>query len=312
MYIGIDIGGSTIKGMISDRSGKELGFQQIVTPKTAKDIDLGVYGLIETLAASASKSKASIRAICIGSPGPIDRKRGAIIQAPNIPGFNNHPIVKNIEKRTGVGVLLENDATVALVGAWWKVVGSRYRNWIMLTLGTGIGGGLVIDDKMYTGISGNAMEVGHMSIELNGKVCGCGGRGCWERYASGTALVELARIKLSKGNHSSIHGRIKNEEFTPLLLYEEALKKDMLALEIFEEYAAYLGIGIANLINIFNPEAILIGGGISRSHRFILPIIKKIANQRALKGFRENVRYIPLKEPDKIPSYGAIKIAIDS
>lgn len=312
MFVGIDIGGSKIKGILTDQSGKELSFKEIATLKTAKEIDDSILQLIETLATSASVSKIDIKAIGVGSPGPIDKEKGHIIKAPNIPAFNNHPIVKNIEYITGTRVFLENDATVALIGAWWKDNVNKYRNWIMITLGTGIGGGVVIDNKIYTGQSGNAMEVGHMSIEYNGKECPCGNRGCWERYASAPAMVEQARTYLKKNKQSSVNPRLDAEELTALLIYEEAVKKDETALSILEEYATFAGIGIANLINIFNPEAILIGGGVSRAHKLILPVIKQVANDRVLKGFKGKYTIIPVEDPNKVPSFGAAKIAINA
>lgn len=312
MFVGIDIGGSRIKGILTDRSGKELSFREINTPATSREIDESIYQLIESLATSASVSKIDIKAVGIGTPGPIDRDKGMILTAPNVPAINNHPIVKNIESLTGTKVFLENDATVALIGAWWKENVSKFRNWIMVTLGTGIGGGLIIDNKVYTGQSGNSMEVGHMTIEYDGKECPCGSRGCWERYASGPALVELAQAHLKKNKASSIANRMKQEPLTPLIICEEAQNKDETALAIFNEYAVFIGIGMANLVNIFNPEAILLGGGISRASKFIIPGARQVLNERALKGFKGNVQILPVQDPTKVPSFGAAKIAINS
>jgi glucokinase len=312
MYIGIDIGGTTIKGLITDHTGRESGFSHIDTLKTPREIDDSICELIRSLSTTGKGGAGDVEAIGIGTPGSIDRDRGTILKSPNIPGFRNHPLARNIEKRTGVKVVLENDATVALIGAWWKVIGDKYHNWIMITLGTGIGGGLVIHDEIYTGISGSAMEIGHMTIDYKGRKCPCGSQGCWERYASATGIVELARSKLKKGSRSSIRTRIRREKLTALLIQEEALKKDRLALEIYKEYAEYLGIGLANLVNIFNPEAVVIGGGLSHAHRLFLPVAKKVVKERSMQGLWEHVRYIPLADPEKIPSFGAAKIALDS
>ena len=312
MFVGIDIGGSGIKGLLTDRSGKELSFRETETPKTAKDIDECIANLIEALATSASVSKMDIRAIGIGTPGPIDKDKGLIVKAPNIPSFNNHPIVKNIETMAGARVFLENDATVALIGAWWKENVSKYRTWIMITLGTGIGGGVVIDNRVYTGQSGNAMEVGHMIIDFNGRECPCGNRGCWERYASAPAMVELAKAHLKKNKQSALNARPDAAELSALMVYEEAVNKDETALRILEEYGTYVGIGLVNLINLINPEAILIGGGVSRSHKFFLPAAKQVVNDRVLKGFKGNCVIMPVEEPMKIPSFGAAKIAINA
>lgn len=311
MFVGIDIGGTKIKGVLTDSSGKELSFREMETPRTAKEIDECICKLIEALATSATVSKIDIKAIGIGSPGPIDKDKGTILKAPNIPSFNNHPIVKNIEGPTGARVYLENDATVALLGAWWKENVSRFRNWIMITLGTGVGGGAVIDNKIYPGQAGNAMEVGHMTIAFDGRECPCGNRGCWERYASATAMVESAGVHLKKHKGSSILTRMKQEPLTPLLIFEEAMNRDPAALIILEEYAEFVGVGITNLVNIFNPEAILIGGGVSRAHKFILPVVKQVVNERALRGFKGRFQLLPVQEPSKVPAFGAARIAID-
>jgi glucokinase len=312
MFVGIDIGGTRIKGILTDRSGKELSFRETETLKTAKEIDDSIIKLIENLATSASVSKIDIKAIGIGTPGPIDKEKGLIVKAPNIPEFNNHPIVKNIESLTGSRVFLENDATVAIIGAWWKENVSKYRNWAMITLGTGIGGGVVIDNRVYTGQAGNVMEVGHMSIDYNGRECPCGSRGCWERYASAPALVELARAHLKKNKQSSINARIEKEALSALIINEEAVKKDETAIKILEEYATFVGFGLANLINILNPEAILIGGGVSRAHKFILPVAKQVVNDRVLKGFKGKCAILAVEDPVKVPSFGAAKIAINA
>jgi glucokinase len=312
MFVGIDIGGTKIKGILTDPSGKELSFKEVETKKTAREIADSVYQLIETLATSASISKIDIKGVGIGTPGPIDKEKGTILLAPNIPAFVNHPIVKNIEYLTGLKVFLENDATVALVGTWWKENASKYRNWVMITLGTGVGGGLIIDNRIYTGRSGNAMEVGHITIDMNGRECPCGNRGCWERYASGPAMVELAQAHLKKRKTSSLAARAAKEELTPLVIHEEALAKDETALAIMEEYSTYVGVGLVTIINIFNPEAIFLGGGVSRSHKLILPTALKVIKERACTGFKENVQVFPIREPDKLPAFGAAKIAINS
>ena len=312
MIVGIDIGGTAIKGVLTDKKGDVLSSRQVPTPGKAREIDKAILLLIETLATSASVSKIDIQGIGIGSAGSIDKKKGMIITSPNIPSLKNHPLGKNLEKKTGLRVLLENDATVALVGAWWKGSGSKFRNWIMITLGTGIGGGVVIDNKIYTGQTGNAMEIGHMTIDYNGRECSCGNRGCLERYASATALVERARALLEEYPASSLHERMKDEPLTAKIIHEEAVKKDAAALTALTETAEYLGYGIASLVNIFNPEAIILGGGLSGAHKIIIPIVEKTVTRRCLPGLKENVKLLPVKDQSIIPALGAAKIALDS
>lgn len=312
MFVGIDIGGTNIKGILTDKSGKEYSFREISTPETSDEIDDAICTLIENLATSSSFSKIDILAAGLGAPGSIDKSKGEIIHSPNIPSWKNHPLTKNIQKKTGIPCFLENDATSALVGGWWKGNGSKFKNWIMVTLGTGIGGGAILDNKIYSGRNGSALEIGHMTINHGGHQCACGNRGCFEKYASATALVELANSYLKKYKNSSINLRIKNEDLTAELVYEEALKKDELAKKVFDEVSEYLGIGIVNIINIFNPEAIIIGGGLSQAFNLMLPVIQKTIAERGMTGLKENVKILQTKDHLRMPCLGAAKIAMES
>lgn len=181
----------------------------------------------------------------------------------------------------------------------------------MVTLGTGIGGAVVIENKIYTGQSGSSMEIGHMTIEANGRKCSCGNQGCLEQYASATALVSFIRENINEFPESSINEIIKKEPLTAKIIYEEAIKKDPLAVNAMKDISGYLGIGIANLVNIFNPEAILFGGGLSQAEKIIIPIVQKVVKQRALTGLKENIKYLTLKDQSRIAAMGAAKLAID-
>lgn len=312
MYAGIDIGGTNIKGVLADNSGKILSERSTITPGTKKEIDKEIGSLIENLATSASISKIDIKAIGIGAAGSIDRNKGIVISSPNISAWKKYPLAKNIEKLTGARVFLENDATVALIGGWWKGNGSRFKNWIMLTLGTGIGGGVIIDNRIYTGQSGSAMEVGHMTIDFEGKLCKCGRKGCLEQYASASALVGYVQENLASYKDSALNKRTPGEELSAKTIFEEAQNGDDLSLKAIETTAYYLGIGVSNLVNIFNPEAIIFGGGLSLAHKIIIPVVKKVVDELALPGLKENVKYLPIKDQSIIPALGAVKMAIDS
>ena len=233
-----------------------------------------------------------------------------ILKAPNIPALNNHPIASRLAARVGVRVVLENDATAALVGTKWIECGERYRDWIMITLGTGIGGGAVIDGKVYLGRDGNAMEVGHMSIDMNGRHCPCGSRGCWERYASGTAMTAMAREAGARYPDSAF-GSMKDEAITPQRICELAENGDETAAALIEEYSTYLGIGLANLANILAPEAVYIGGGLSLSWRLFSSRVHAIIEERVLPGIKEKFIMTSVSKPDTIACFGAAKIAMD-
>lgn len=310
MFAGFDIGGTNIKGVITDENGNILKYIDTATPATGKAIDTALAEMILTLSSSASVSKDQILAIGIGAAGSIDRNKGIVITSPNIPAWKNYPICRNVEKLTGIKVYLENDATAACAGVWWHDIKDRYSNWIMLTLGTGIGGGAVIDGRLFTGQTGSSMEVGHMSLDPHGPLCPCGNRGCFELYSSATALVKYIKSKM-KAIPASPLKSLNDKKLTAKVIYEEALKGDPLALEGINHVSLYLGIGIANLINIFNPEAVIIGGGLSQASKLLFPKMKEIIKERAMKGLKENVKIIAVKEQSMIAALGAAKIARD-
>jgi glucokinase len=312
MFIGIDIGGTNIKGVLTNRKGDIISFKKISTANNLAKIEYSICSLIKTLSSQKSGSKSIVKAAGIGSAGSIDTRKGIIITSPNIKSLNNYPLARKINKLTGLKVFLENDATAAIIGEWWKGNGRNFSNWIMLTLGTGIGGGVIINDQLFTGQSGSAMEAGHMTIDYKGKKCLCGNRGCLETYASATALVKLTRSKLKNHPSSTINKRIINDKLTSKIVFEEAVKGDLFAKDIFNEISFFIGIGISNLVNIFNPEAIILGGGLSKAHRLLLPNIKKVVAERALEGLKENVKFLTSMDFDKIAALGAAKITIDA
>ncbi|MDY6935755.1 MAG: ROK family protein [Spirochaetota bacterium] len=312
MYIGIDIGGTHIKAVITNQSGDTIGFTKTSTPKSACLIESKIINIINSFTKSQSISIKKIKSIGIGAAGSIDKQKGIIIASPNIPVWDNYPLIKRIKEATGIVTFLENDATAAVIGEWWKGHGNKFKNWIMLTLGTGIGGGAVINNQLYTGKQGSAMEFGHITIDYNGRKCPCGNRGCLEMYASATALVRTIRRELWKYTDSTIYSRIHKEELTAKIVYEEINRGDKFAFQTFLKVSTLLGIGIANLVNIFNPEAVIIGGGLSRAHKLILPVIKDVVGERALDGLKEDIKYLVVKDEDKKAALGAAKVAIDN
>jgi len=311
MYIGIDIGGTGIKGVLTDKNGKIICSGDTPTPESSKKIDKSIIALIDNLISESKTDKNRIEAIGIGAAGSIDRRKGIVISSPNILCWKKNPLAANIEKISGIKTFLENDGTVACAGFWWENEGKNFKTFIMVTLGTGIGGGAVIDGKLFTGQNGSSLEIGHMTVDVNGKKCTCGNRGCLEQYGSATALVKYTNLNLKKYKNSSIHKRLEKEKLTAKIIYEEAEKKDELAVKSFEYISFYLGAGIANLINIFNPEAIVLGGGLSKSSKIIIPYIKKIVNERAMTGMKERVKILAVKDQAIIPALGAAKTAMD-
>ncbi|NLV66722.1 MAG: ROK family protein [Spirochaetes bacterium] len=311
MFAGIDIGGTGIKGVITDANAKIITSSETPTPATAQDIDFAIAGLIECMLKRCNIKPNKLRAIGIGAAGSIDNRNGIAIHSPNIPAWKNYPLAEKIRSLTGTPVVLENDATVATAGAWLQENIIKYSNWIMITLGTGIGGGAVIDNRIYTGQSGSSLEVGHITIDINGRECPCGNRGCLERYASATALVETVKKDLKSFPASSLNNRIKYEKLTSRMIYEEALKKDALALRSINEISTYLGFGIVNIVNILNPQAVVFGGGLSQAYKLIFPVVKEVIKKHAMTGMKEKVKLIPLRNQSRTSAMGAAKMAIE-
>ena len=157
------------------------------------------------------------------------------------------------------------------------------------------------------------MEAGHMTIETEGRPCLCGNRGCFERYASASALVEYVEARLKKEKKTAPLRKAHDEgTLTAKVIYGEAKKGDELALAAFKEIGTYLGIGIANLINLFNPEAVILGGGLSKAHDLLIPEIREVVKERALQGCKEGVKYLPIKDQSRIPALGAARMAMDA
>ncbi len=311
MYIGLDIGGTTIKGILTDKSGKILKTGKINTEKTAETILNSITEFCNDLANSNKIKISKIDAIGIGVAGAIDTKKGKIIVSPNIHALDNYSLASKINQKLKVPVFIENDANVALLGEAWLGNGRKYQNWIMLTLGTGVGGGAIIDGKVLRGRDGFAAEFGHITIYPDGNPCGCGNKGCLETYASATALVNYATKVLHNNKNSSAYKKSAVEGISSKFIYDEAKNGDKLCNEIIKEVGKNLGIGVANLINIFNPEAVIFAGGLSRAIDLLLPEIKNEVEKRAMKGLKDKIKYHIVKHEDKGPALGAIKNAID-
>ncbi|HDP81228.1 MAG TPA: ROK family protein [Spirochaetes bacterium] len=312
MYIGIDIGGTSVKAVLTDTKGTLIQFSTISTWKKREEIEPVIRALLNSLLKNKAGAMQKVTAIGAGTAGSLDTGRGTVLESPNIPSLARFPLAATIRNISGKPVFVENDATVAVMGERWLGHGRKYQNWIMLTLGTGIGGGAVIHGKPYTGQYGSSMEVGHTSIDYRGRKCPCGSRGCLELYCSATSLTAYTRRLLNRYPRSSLHRRIRAEGLNPRIVEEEALKGDTLSSLVYERVSTWLGYGIANLVNLFNPEAIIFGGGLSRAHGLIFPVVKQVVHERVLEGLDKNVKYLTVKDPTRGPSLGAAKIAIDA
>lgn len=283
-YIGVDLGGTNIAVGLVDDNGKILDSMSTPTlsPRSYKEIVADMARLIKEIINNAGLSVNDIESIGIGSPGSVDDDRGMIIYANNL-DFDHAPIAEEMRKHIDLPVHIENDANAAAFGEY-VVNGKGAKNVIFVTLGTGIGGGIIINGKLYKGANGAAGELGHCVLVEGGLPCTCGMNGCWEQYASVTALISQTKAAIEK-NPDSLMVKISEERgvVNGRTAFEAAKKGDKAAEEVVSQYAQYIAAGTVSMINIFQPEKLIIGGGISREGDYLLNPIREFCNAKSYK-----------------------------
>ncbi|MBU3229215.1 ROK family protein [Clostridium algidicarnis] len=307
-FIGIDLGGTKIAGVITDLKGNIIKESIIKTMAEYGDkaIVLRIINLIEDLIVSSGKTLEDIRAVGIGSPGPLDPKRGIIITTPNLP-FENFDIITPIKEKFNVPVFLDNDANVAAIGEHTLGAGKNTKNMVYITVSTGIGGGAIINGKIYRGNTFNALEIGHMTLLPDGPKCNCGNYGCFEALASGTAISKRAKEAVESGRDTSLLNYFK---ITSYEVFKEAEKGDSVSMHIIDSSLEYLGIGIANIITLFDPEVIILGGGVMKAGQIIFDRIKEVVDQRCFKNMASACKIVPSALGEKSGVIGAIALAM--
>ncbi len=280
--IGIDVGGTSIKGCAVNEEGKALDSFSMPLNKGDKGLDI-VNNLIKITKEYLDfhgYDKSNTLGIGIGIPGSIDSEAGVIDYSNNI-DFHNMEIVKMFQEKIDLPVKITNDANAAALGEARFGAGKKFKNIIVLTLGTGVGGGIIINGKLYEGAKGKGAELGHIIISLNGRPCSCGRHGCFEAYASATALVKDT-MKAMEEDQNSIMWEIKNEngQVDGRTAFEAAKKGDKKALEVVDNYVSYLGEGMLNYFNIFRPDALILSGGIANQGPFLINKLVKYCQDR--------------------------------
>ena len=267
MYIGIDLGGTKVSIGLADASGKIL---QKETAPTGPDVVAQLTELIRKFA-----GKQTAKAVGLAIPGQV--KNGHAINMPNIPQLNGVDFVTELKKNYPAEYVIENDANAAALAELKYGAGQGCRNFIYVTVSTGIGGGIIIDGKLYAGTNGTAGEFGHTILMPDGPDCACGNKGCWESLGSGTALAKMAAAKVESGAQTKIKELAKDGKITVETIVEAAKLDDAAALELLDINGYYNAIGIANLVNTFDPEAIVVGGGVSfDGDYFFQPLLQRL------------------------------------
>lgn len=278
LNIGIDLGGTNIAAGVVNEKGKIIA--KASTPTLAsRPVDEIVADMAKVCETAAKKSHckmSDISSIGIGIPGTVDNDSGQVIYTPNVP-MENTPLCSMLQKYIEKPVKLENDANAAALGEY-IVNGNGAKSFVFITLGTGVGGGVILDGKIYRGFNGAGGELGHMTLVSGGELCGCGKKGCWERYASVRALIRQTEAAMKENPESLMHkiaedyGKVSGRTaFTAAKAGDEAAKA------VVAQYLEYVADGIVSILNIFQPEKILIGGGISKEGDYLLKPVRDFA-----------------------------------
>jgi glucokinase len=292
--MGVEIGGTTMRAAIATSPRRIIARRAIPSPASlpADGIVQAAVGLVNELEAEAG---AAPRAVGVSFAGPLDPKSGVILDSPHLRQTRGAPLRKMMEYALGVPVAMDNCENVAALGEHRLGAGRGLRSMLYVAVGTGIGAGIIHSGRLYQGARGAAGEVGHIVYDPKGSQCDCGRRGCWETLVSGPAIAREARVRLKADNSSILYNLCagKQENVTSELVHQAALQNDRLASEILARAARWLGIGLANLVTVFDPERVVVGGGVAQIGNTILEPAFATARDYLYPFHRDSVRFLP-------------------
>ena len=312
--VGVDLGGTKILAGVFDHSLESVGTAKLSTKSTR-----GVDKVIERIARCAQDAVdeadltlKQVAGVGIGAPGAVDFGSGTVIFAPNLEGWKDIPLKKELEKMLGVPVFVENDCNISALGVYAVELKSKPHSMVGIFVGTGIGGGLVVDGELYSGSSHTAGEIGHMVLEVNGPKCGCGNKGCFEALASRTAIFQQIKSGIKDGQ-KTILTEMLGDDLTDLRsgdLRKAIRRGDKFVDRIIESAAEYIGIATANLVNILNPEVVVLGGGVIEALADeMMSVIIETTTDYAMPGALKGVEIIASKLGDNAGITGAAVLA---
>ena len=313
--IGVDLGGTNIvAGAMTADGSRSMAVKSIATNSAVGDEGVAerIVGLVKSVMLDViSETRAERDAfigVGVGAPGPLDREKGIVLVAPNL-GWKDFPLRDRIHERVGLPTTLDNDANCATFGEWWQGAARGCKNVIGMTIGTGIGGGIILNGALYHGASDMAGEVGHTTIDLNGRHCKCGNYGCLEAYASAPAIATRAREVLVREETESamprmVKGRL--EDITAQTVYDAAKVGDPVAAEIVRDTAKYLAAGVANLLNTFNPDTVVIAGGVTAAGDALFVPLRAEVRRRAFRPAVLASKIVPGTLPGTAGMVGAV------
>lgn len=309
IVLAADLGGTNLRMAAVDREGKILHRTKHETPKSDR-----ADGIISAVVEAASeciqavKKNSWIKALGAAVPATLNAPEGIILKAPNIPALDGFRFSAAVSDELNLPVVLENDANSAAIGENWLGASKGFASSVCVTLGTGVGGGIILNNKILRGIDGTAGEIGHICVEPLGEPCGCGSRGCVEQYSSATAIVRMTHELKDQYPKSVLQNKTR---LTSLDVYEAGKEGDELALEVFRKMGFYLGIALADLVNVLNPEVIVIGGGAAAGWDLFIGHVQEQIRKRAFSEPARRAKLVCAELGDDAGILGAAKTAFD-
>ncbi len=313
LIVGVDLGGTQIRAALADGEGSILRRTSCLT--LAEEGPQPVMGRIkgaiyEVLVAT---DREQVQGIGVAAPGPLDPWKGIIMDAPNLPGWREVPLKALMEEEFGLPVVVGNDANLAALAEQRFGAGQGVADMIYITVSTGIGGGIIADTRLLLGAQGFAGEVGHQTIEAHGPRCNCGNVGCLEALAAGPAIARRARELIRNGAETAITELVGDDldKITAREVNQAAQAGDPIAIGIFRQAGFYIGVGIVNLLHLFNPSLIVIGGSVAKAGEFLFEPIRATVRERAMASYYwENTPIVPATLGDDVALLGAVALVL--
>jgi glucokinase len=287
MLIGIDLGGTNVRAAVVTRKGEVVEKAQRPTDAEGgptKVVD-NIVAVVKEAMERAGVGNGAIIAGAVGAPGPMNWQTGVVYSPPNLPGWKDVPLAEMVTSRLGFTVYVDNDANAACYGEFWSGAARDVDSCVMLTLGTGVGGGIVVEGRLLRGIDGTAAEIGHMCVARGGRLCNCGAHGCLEQYASVSGLVRTAADGIKDGRQTVLTERAGGdlENLTGKMISDAAQEGDAFAQWVIEETGRWLGVGIGSLINLLNPEMVILYGGMTAAGDMLFTPVRDMALAQAFE-----------------------------
>ena len=305
--VGVDLGGTNIKVGVVGPAGQVLQRHRAATEadRGPAAVAANICAAVRRCVAGAGLQLEAVDGLGVGSPGTIDMEAGVVLFSPNLPGWRQIPLKEMVEGDLGLPCILDNDANVAALAEQWIGAGRGCSSLVLLTLGTGIGGGIVLDGRIWHGANGVAGEVGHMSINPDGVRCACGNRGCFEAYASATAMVRRMQEAIASGVETTLAAH--REDLTAEMIHKAAVAGDAAARENLEQTGRYIGLGVSNLMHLLNPAVIAFSGGVTAAGDMLMKPLLDEVERRTLEASRRSVKVCFAELPNDAGVIGAAR-----